>query len=423
MAETSKNNDTPPGRKGFTAFFLKRTILALVIIAAVLYALSLGIEQLGKWQAWKQQDASGPSTALSLKPAEETVPAAPAPLPTPPPPPQSAEPSHAPLAQVSPAPGQFQVEQPAATDHPAPSLAPSAPHAAAPAPGKPAPTPAASPAAGTEQPPSAHTQDAAPHAPKPGQSQEQRPLGVAFVEAVIAPLDYELNQRFYGWRPNDIVNVTDNVNQFQLGVLEVTRRTVVQLAARISRSGYNDAFDRNLENAMNFLMIKADSYWFPSPESKYKESLGELELYKKKLMAEKASFHIRADNIIPLFTAYEDLLGSCDENLVKYKEPDGSKVGYLKADNYFYYAKGVASAMATILEASQRDFSLTLENRRAAELLHHAISYCRLAASMEPWIVTNGSLDGILANHRAHLAAPISHARYYMGQLIKTLST
>ncbi|MBI5895927.1 MAG: DUF2333 domain-containing protein, partial [Desulfobacterales bacterium] len=82
-----------------------------------------------------------------------------------------------------------------------------------------------------------------------------------------------------------------------------------------------------------------------------------------------------------------------------------------------------ASAMATILEAAQRDMAATLENRRGAELLHHAIAYCRLAASLEPWIVTNTGLDGILANHRANMAAPLSHARYYMGQLIKTLST
>jgi hypothetical protein len=30
------------------------------------------------------------------------------------------------------------------------------------------------------------------------------PPGVAFIDALIAPMDYELNQRFWGWRPNDI---------------------------------------------------------------------------------------------------------------------------------------------------------------------------------------------------------------------------
>jgi hypothetical protein len=31
--------------------------------------------------------------------------------------------------------------------------------------------------------------------------------------------------------------------------------------------------------------------------------------------------------------------------------------------------------------------------------------------------------DGILANHRANMAAPISHARFFVGMLIETLST
>ena len=42
---------------------------------------------------------------------------------------------------------------------------------------------------------------------------------------------------------------------------------------------------------------------------------------------------------------------------------------------------------------------------------------------LDPWIVLNRNLSSIFANHRANMAAPISHARFYIGQLIKTLST
>jgi len=262
----------------------------------------------------------------------------------------------------------------------------------------------------------------ADHTP-PTITEDARPVGVALVEAIIEPLAYELTERFWGWRPNDVINVTDNVNNFQLGVLEVTRRAVVQLAQRISRTGSTDAFDPNLENAMSWVMIKATDYWFPSPEDKYGESLEELRTYKTKLLNGSAHFYTRADNLIPLFEVFQDLLGSCDQNLVKQMEADGTKVGTFKADDYFYYAKGVAHTMAIILEGVQIDFSKTMENRRSSELLHHAIESCRRAAQMEPWIVTNADLDGILANHRANMAAPISHARYYLGQLIMTLST
>jgi hypothetical protein len=247
--------------------------------------------------------------------------------------------------------------------------------------------------------------------------------GMKFVTAAIEPMRYELTERFYGWRPNDIMDFTDNVNNFQLGVLEVTRRTVVSLTERISRTGSTASFDKNLENAMNWFMIKADRYWFPSPESKYKAGLDELNAYREKLAIGEAPFHTRTDNLIPLLSAYEDLLGSCDENLVKHKEKDGTQVSFFSADDYFFYAQGVASAMHTVLEAVYEDFHTTIDTRRGIEVLHHAIDSCRLAMEIDPFIITDSSLDGLLANHRANMAARISHARFYIGVLIKALST
>ncbi len=250
-----------------------------------------------------------------------------------------------------------------------------------------------------------------------------QPVGVAFVNAVIEPINFELNKRFWGWRPNDILNFTDNINNFQLGVLEVTRRTAVALAERISRTGSTAAFDDNLQNAMNWFMVKANRYWFPSPESKYKAGIKELEHYKEKLMTGKGNFYTRPDNLIPLLMTYEDLLGSCEENLVRQQEEDGSDVSFFKADDYFFYSKGVASAMLTILEAITKDFHLSVESRRGAEVIHHAIESCHHATQVKPLLITNSSLSGILANHRANLAAPMSHARFFIGVLIKTLST
>jgi hypothetical protein len=247
--------------------------------------------------------------------------------------------------------------------------------------------------------------------------------GMAFVDALIKPLEYELKERFWGWRSNDLIRFTDNVNTFQLGVLEVTRRSSVILAERVSRTGSTEAFDKNLENAMNWFMIKPDKYWFPSAESKYKMGLEELRIYFKKLEKGEAAFYTRTDNLIPLLIAYEDLLGSCDENLVKQKEKNGQPVSYFMADDYFFYAKGVAGALLAILEAVQTDFNEIVESRKGTEVLHHAIESCLIATKIDPLMVTNSSLSSIFANHRANMAAPISHARFYIGVLTKILST
>jgi hypothetical protein len=248
-------------------------------------------------------------------------------------------------------------------------------------------------------------------------------VGMAFVDAVIRPLDYELNRRFYGWRPNDILDVTDNVNNFQLGVLEVTRRTAVILTERISRTGSTASFDGNLQNAMNWFMIKADRYWFPSAESKYKAGLKEIRTYFQRLEKGEAQFYSRTDNLIPLLMAYQDLLGSCDDNLVKSQEDDGSPVSYFKGDDYFFYAQGVASAMATVLEGITKDFSVMVIRRGGMEELHHAIESCHHAMEIDPWIILNSDLSSLFANHRMNMAAPISHARFYIDVLIRALST
>ncbi len=253
---------------------------------------------------------------------------------------------------------------------------------------------------------------------------EDKVVGITFVKALIKPLDYELNDRFYGWRPNDIFDFTDNVNSFQLGVLEVTRRTVDKLAENISRTGSTASFNKNLENARNTcFVIEAERFWFPSAEGKYRDGLEELEAYAKKLKKGEAFFFTRADSLIFLLEEYEHVLGSCDDNLVKSKEGDGSPVSFFKADEYFYYAKGVSSAMITMLEAIEEDFNKTLERRNCLAELHHAIESCRHANQIDPIVVTNSDLSGIVANHRANLAAHISHARFYLGVLIKTLGT
>ncbi|MES0445678.1 MAG: DUF2333 family protein [Desulfobacterales bacterium] len=247
--------------------------------------------------------------------------------------------------------------------------------------------------------------------------------GMAFVEAVIKPLDYELHQRFWGWRSNDALNPTDNVGNFQLGVLEVTRRTVEVLTERISRADSTATYDANLERAMNLLMVKADQYRSPSAESKYSAGLDEIRTYKEKLEKREAYFNARADNLISLLTAYEDLLGSCEESLIKAEEEDGSPVSFSKADDYFFYSKGVASAMYTILEATTENFNTILESQQAIEVLHNAIESLQNSIEVDPLIITNSDLSGIFANHRANIAMPISHARYYLKVLIKTLST
>jgi len=261
------------------------------------------------------------------------------------------------------------------------------------------------------------------HGTGAGEPAADEAQGVAFVRAVIEPLRYELSGRFWGWRPNDVIKLGDNAINFQLGVLEVTRRAAIQLNDRISRTSTTAKIEPELENAMNWFMVKPDQYWFPSPETKYVDSLEELEIYKERLKAGDVHFFARTDNLLPLLAAFVDLLGSCDENLVKTEEKTGEPIPFYKADNYFFYAKGVASAMHPILEAIMVDFQTVLVRRDGIELMHHAIDNLERAMQINPWVIIDADESGILANHRANMAAPISHAMVYLYTLMKTLET
>ena len=174
---------------------------------------------------------------------------------------------------------------------------------------------------------------------------------------------------------------------------------------------------------MNSFMIRADRYLFPSAESQYHEAIDNLNRYKAQLINHEESFFTRTDNLVPLLKAMEELMGSCDENLVKVHEDNGDSVSTFQADNYYYYAKGVASALLPILVAIEHDFNKVLVTRNAADIMDQAIESCRHASQLSPWLFfTEASLNGIFANHRANMAAPISHTRFYLGLMVESLS-
>ncbi|MEJ2234062.1 MAG: DUF2333 family protein, partial [Syntrophobacterales bacterium] len=245
--------------------------------------------------------------------------------------------------------------------------------------------------------------------------------GVAFTQKLIELLDYELNGRFWGWRPNDLLigRFTDNINEFQLGALEASRYTATTLKESLTRLDGADAYDPNLVEAVNLLMSRADKFWFPSSESQYEEALENLQEFLSNLRQGESHFYYRTENLQALVASYKDLLGDCHENLVKLEEPDGTRVSHFRADNYFYYCQGVAHVMHEMLRTVRVDFVEQLQTIDAVALMNKIVEDLERASESEPWLITNGHDDGILANHRYNLAAPISSALHNMSTMLR----
>ncbi|MFZ5449382.1 MAG: DUF2333 family protein [Thermodesulfobacteriota bacterium] len=251
--------------------------------------------------------------------------------------------------------------------------------------------------------------------------------GEIFTLALIKIMDDQTTQTWFGWRPNSIpfgkFGLTDNVNNIQLGVLEVARRTVVVLNEHMTRFATTEAYNPRVNEAMNFFMVSPDKYWFPSASGKYKEAMQDLELYIKDLKAGRARFYSRVDYLIALLSNYKDLLGSSFHNLLKDTEADGKPVSWFMVDDYFYHSQGIALAMAEMLEAVTKEFHQELQKKNSHKLLEDAIHALHEASHLHPWIVTNGAKDGILANHRANMSTYIGEAEHVISTLQQQLAT
>jgi len=265
-----------------------------------------------------------------------------------------------------------------------------------------------------------------PLAPAPAPRVEPA-KGEIFTRALIRIMDDQLNQSLFGWRPNSIIfgkfGLTDNVNNMQMGVLDVVRRTVVVLNDHMTRFAITEAYNPNVNEAMNFFMVSHDKYWFPSASGKYQEAIRDLEKYIDSLHKGRSRFYPRVDNLIALVTSYKDILGSSYHNLIKDAEADGSPVTWWVVDDYFYFARGLALGMSQMLEAVKEEFQQELQKKGSHKLLDDAIHALHTAAHLSPWVVTNGGKGGILANHRANMSTYIGEAEHVVATLQTVLAT
>jgi hypothetical protein len=83
----------------------------------------------------------------------------------------------------------------------------------------------------------------------------------------------------------------------------------------------------------------------------------------------------------------------------------------------------VAVSMAEMLEAVKEDFHDELQKKNTHKLLEDAIHALHAASHLNPWVVTNGAKDGILANHRADMSTYIGEAEHLVSTLQSVMAT
>lgn len=275
------------------------------------------------------------------------------------------------------------------------------------------------------------------------EKRSENPKGVSFTETTVNLMSHELYGHG-GWLPNDIFPsptwFLDNKPNFQLGVLEVVRYNTRILRDGLSRQRTTDTIDSDCDKA--FTSFSNDPYkWiFPSAEGKYKDGIKHLEKYARRLKYGNAVFYPRSDNLMQLLEQYASLLGGVNSRLLnasrthvpesdnnsRFDQGEGrslsfERIPWTKIDDNFYYAQGMGYALYHMFKAIQHDFSPVLKDKNADVILSEIIASLE-ETYFEPILVTNGSKNGIFANHSNNLRVFLDDARQKTNSLITILS-
>jgi hypothetical protein len=245
------------------------------------------------------------------------------------------------------------------------------------------------------------------------------PPGSAYVQVLVDTMEAQL-EGFGGWLPNDLALspgwLLDNQPNFQLGVLQAMRHATRVLRDHLSRQRTSDALHKEADLAFTMFNNDPGKWAFPSAEGQFQKGCNALVRFRREL-GQTAQFYPRADNLVQLLTPLSSELGGATALLLQNQM---GQVPWSQVDDHFYFAQGYAFALAAILRAVKVDFAAVLADKKGEELLD-LILHSLEDSQFEPWIVTNGSRDGILANHSANLKAYLDDARQKINSLIAIL--
>ena len=244
--------------------------------------------------------------------------------------------------------------------------------------------------------------------------------GYASVSMMIDLMEAQLNG-IGGWLPNDPPLTPgaylDNLPNFQLGVLQVVRHSSRVLRDNLTRQRTSDAVHKETDLAYTGYANNPFKWAFPSAEGAYQRGNEALRRFRADLGGE-ARFFPRADNLVQFLEPMVSELGAVTTRLLDAKDP--AKVGWFLIDDNFYYAQGAGFAMLGMMQAVNRDFKDVLVDKNATEITSLIIQSLD-ESQFDPYLVTNGDKDGLLANHSNNLKVFLDDARQKMNSLISIL--
>lgn len=283
-------------------------------------------------------------------------------------------------------------------------------------------------------------------------SQPQTAAGVATVDAGIAVASTLLDKRG-GYISNDITPPSwwlDNIQNWEFGVLKMTRDFARVLRNEMSRSQSQSTEDPALAQAEPKFSIDHDSWMFPRAEGKYREGISLLQDYRSRLLAADSSahFHANAENLVDYLQVVEKRLGNMVQRLGmsvgKVTVDDASlealaaagndhprpgaagesveRTSWFAIDDVFFEARGTVWALLAILQAAETDFAAVLTDKQASIQYRQILRELEAAnAPLRTPMILNGGGFAMWPNHSLVMASYLGSANAALANLIGLL--
>jgi len=239
------------------------------------------------------------------------------------------------------------------------------------------------------------------------------PQGASHAVAVAAALiDREVD--VHRWVANDPFFqpgwMLDNMPNYQQGITYALSRFAIELTDQLARVRGSSEIDADADRAAGLLKYPGDVWileWSAVPvqrssERQYREARDGLLRYNARLARGEAVFDRRADNLRSTLERIASDLGSSSGAIADQIERSSGWLPDVRADDLFYAVKGRAYAYFLLLRGLGADFAQVIAERNLQNVWNQMLETMRQTAVLDPWVVTNGALDGqFVPNHLA----------------------
>ena len=178
--------------------------------------------------------------------------------------------------------------------------------------------------------------------------------GAELLTALTNRMNAELNSTF-GWTANDILFnrwIMDNRAYRQFGTYVATKMLFDHYSTVIAKLGSNDRENDLLYNArLNHFAISPQRWgmlFIPSAEGSFKKALSMTEQYKKDLLAGKAVYNCRTDDI---YSAFNLILGETVFGYALGLLNDSQDLPFYTLDNRIYEVQGMVLVIRDFVKA------------------------------------------------------------------------